>query len=122
MNFRTGLKGHKSMEKTDRNIKLIPLLGADFRSDPLAICGRFPTNVNTDIQDSSLRYPHQLGLGKRGNLHVQTTYGEDRFGTGVIVLNEFRGDPRFVIPLAMISLRKETPLVLETAPRNDFHV
>lgn len=76
------------MGETDRNEELMPVLGRQFRADPLAIGGRALAHIDRDVEDAPADAAHQLVLSPVRRLKMQAAQREGGCGVGMIVLHE----------------------------------
>src|SRR5262245_13303840 len=77
-----------AMSKTDRNVELLPVLGAQHDLQVPPECRRPASNVHRDIENAAARAADQLRLGRRADLKVHASNRPDRTRESMILLDE----------------------------------
>src|SRR5262249_12245381 len=71
--FRIRCQGTETVGKSNWHKDLVPLLRRDLDRRPLPAGRRGTAKIDGHIQDASARDPHELVLGERRGLKMQTT-------------------------------------------------
>lgn len=104
----------ESMGESAGYEELTVIVFRQFNGDMTAVCGRSLADVDGDIKHSALDTPHQLALGERGTLEMQSahyTAGRHR----LIVLNKAYRTHLLVKFFLRIALEEVSAGVLEYA-------
>ena len=116
------LQGDETVGKADRHQDLVPFLGRDFRTDPLAVGRRAMADVDGDVEDPAAHNPQQLVLSEWRKLEMQAAQHPRCRRQRVVVLHEIQMKVGCFERRFAVGLGEESAMVPELLGPDDLYV